>query len=563
MFKKSLVGIFIVILTISLLFSGKNIALADGDFSINSAQSSSQLSGWEASKAYDNNVGSCWSSNTHTSSSYTEWLSFSWSGITPTNYVKLLPRYNVNNALCFPVNFNIYYNNGTQWVLIDTYTNYPTPGRGGEYIILALKGNYSANGIKIEATTLGNDGSGNYAFQLAEVIAGYNAGFNSLRYGGNNKAVLPSKIQISGVGANSFNPNKLATWFHDDRGVVIAPAAGTYRNIYSPWVIPYGGSTYRVYFHGYDGISAPAYDRIYTTATTNDFATFDTHALQIDHGVFENVGNESVWIDGSTWHMAYTTMMTGAPHNNKPGYATSTNGVSWTPNAGNASNMINITGYPNWNNIDMNGSNVLYKSGSTWYMYFDDLNDGQAFPYTYYATGTDGINFAYQGVATNGGRVMSDFKAFTYNSTEYYFLLYHFNTQHIFQTLSTSKSSLGTPAVLLSNFGIEDKYIVNACLVQDNNKVQGILYGAGPVATCDQNSIYARWLQKKIVFENQYVTWNVQRGYGPKIGRLALSTGNKVETGYIKIYDTDGTTLLYTSPQVTMCEGDLWNYSGL
>jgi hypothetical protein len=72
--------------------------------------------------------------------------------------------------------------------------------------------------------------------------------------------------------------------------------------------------------------------------------------------------------------------------------------------------------------------------------------------------------------------------------------------------------------------------------------------------------LFARWLQKKVVFQNNYVTWDVSTGFGMKNSRLAMS--NKIETGVFKIYDTDGQTLLYTSPLVTVREGDLWNYAG-
>jgi hypothetical protein len=34
-----------------------------------------------------------------------------------------------------------------------------------------------------------------------------------------------------------------------------------------------------------------------------------------------------------------------------------------------------------------------------------------------------------------------------------------------------------------------------------------------------------------------------------------------METGRFYVYDTDGTTLLYTSPQVTMRSGDVWTYN--
>lgn len=528
-----------------------------GDFTITSATGSTALTGWEATKVYDGNTGTCWSSATHASAAYTEWIAYWWSGAQTTNYVKVLPRYSGNNALCFPTAFTVFYSNGSSWVQVASYTSYPTPHHAGDWIILPLPANYSANGIYISATTLSNDGVGNYAFQLAEAKAGYDAGFNSFRFFNNNAALLGSKNQIAGVSANAFNPSKLVTWNYDERGIVLPANQGPLRDIYSPQIVSYGGSTWRVYFHGWDGNNG--IEQVRTTVTYDDFLTFDTHATQIDPGVDIAVGNESIWIDGANWRMAYTCELNTNPIKNKPGYATSTDGVNWTPNAGNASYMMNVTGYANWANADCNGSNVIVKSGSTWHLYFDDLTDGLC--QVYHATGTDGVNFAYQGVAASGWRILTDLRPFTYNGSTYYFGVYHFNTQDVSYTCGTNLSSLGTINVLFRNYGAPDMYIVNAGLVFAGNSLKGILYGAGPTSDLMQNQIYARWLQKKIVFQNSYVTWDVNTGFGATSSRLAM-TGSSVETGNFKVYDTDGTTLLYTSPLVTMRAGDVWAYSG-
>jgi hypothetical protein len=76
------------------------------------------------------------------------------------------------------------------------------------------------------------------------------------------------------------------------------------------------------------------------------------------------------------------------------------------------------------------------------------------------------------------------------------------------------------------------------------------------------NRIYARWLQKRVIFQNANVRWgDVERSYGPDIIHLALVSGDSIETGRIYVYDTDGQTLLYRSPLVTIQAGDIWSYS--
>jgi hypothetical protein len=135
-----------------------------------SATPSSSNSTFVASNVYDGSASTYWSSATHGSAGNTEWLAYWWTGMTEVNYVALLPRYNGNNALGFPVTFDIYYSNPSSWVLAATYTSYPTPSTGG-WVYLPLPGTFWANGIQIVASTLGADG-GKYAFEVAEAQAG-------------------------------------------------------------------------------------------------------------------------------------------------------------------------------------------------------------------------------------------------------------------------------------------------------------------------------------------------------------------------------------------------------
>jgi hypothetical protein len=99
---------------------------------------------------------------------------------------------------------------------------------------------------------------------------------------------------------------------------------------------------------------------------------------------------------------------------------------------------------------------------------------------------------------------------------------------------------------------------------QDATRIYGVLYGAGPIPQLVQNQIYAVWLQKKIVFENSFVHWGeTETGLGPTNVRLPITTSTSpIETGNFSVYDTDGTTLLYRSPRVTLREGDVWRYTG-
>jgi hypothetical protein len=83
----------------------------------------------------------------------------------------------------------------------------------------------------------------------------------------------------------------------------------------------------------------------------------------------------------------------------------------------------------------------------------------------------------------------------------------------------------------------------------------GVLYGAGPVSALNQNSIYARWLQKRIVFVANDGTRNPgTKALGPERQLLAFSSAGSV-AGRFEVYAEDGATLLGTSATQTVSSG--------
>ena len=55
--------------------------------------------------------------------------------------------------------------------------------------------------------------------------------------------------------------------------------------------------------------------------------------------------------------------------------------------------------------------------------------------------------------------------------------------------------------VLCTNVDDEDRYIVSlGWVTSGGERVLGVLYGAGSRGSLDANRIFARWLQKKLVF---------------------------------------------------------------
>jgi hypothetical protein len=226
---------------------------------------------------------------------------------------------------------------------------------------------------------------------------------------------------------------------------------------------------------------------------------------------------------------------------------------------GTPSTLIAMNGYAGWANADVNGGNVVYEDPSgLWHLYFIDF---KAFPGVYHATSSDFVHFDYVGKALGDGMVVNDWKAFSYGGTTFYVGAYHMNGQKVWLTVGSSLDAPPPPFVAFTNAGSADQYIVAAGLVQDGARVLGILYGAGAVSALDQNRIFAQWLQKKVIFSNASLRWgDVERAKGPNAVHVFTADPNSIETGRFELYDTDGTSLLYKSPVVTMRVGDTFAY---
>lgn len=535
-----------------------------------SASVASSSSHWPAKNAVDGMPFSIWSSTPHGSADFSEYFAFWFPSyqFNKVNYVKLTPRFHNNKAIGFPRSFSIYYSNGTDWIKSHELKDFPVATRVDD-LILPLPTTVSANGILIQATTLGNDGVGNYVFQLGEVRAGYEPTFETkLRFLHNDKS-LPDQNEIRNAGSGKFDPNKLSEWHNDVRWPLIKPRPGMYRNIYAPTIIKNETTSWNIYFGGHDGEKEPL-DQVYMTVSPDNFLTFNTHSAVIKHGDFDCVNNPSAIKNGTnSWAMMITTANCAElPYvYNKPMLATSTNGNQWTPNIGQESSLITINGYSNWKEADINGCNVIYDDGMNGiHLYFCDFLDVQnnvvKYHVTHHAISYDrSSNFYYQGIAQDWKvapeRIVNDMKAFNYNGSKVYLLLTHDFHSNIHLTWSKSLSRFPAHQVALTNKDDSDKYIVSEGFVSDGMRLFGILYGAGSASTLDENRIFGRWLQKKIIFQNDHVRWgDVEEAYGPDRVRLYMDT--KVETGNFYVYDTDGKTLLYISPRVTMRSGDVW-----
>lgn len=176
-------------------------------------------------------------------------------------------------------------------------------------------------------------------------------------------------------------------WTKNPNPVLIPGSPGTWSD-YSLWpsCILYDGSTYHKWYGGYDEI----YARI-GYATSPDGITWTEYAGNpvLDVGPAGSWNDESVEVpyvlfDGSTYHMWYSGY---DGTNSSIGYATSTDGITWTPYAGNPIMVKGPAG--SWAETSIWSPCVRF-DGSTYHMWFTGWN-ASAFICIGYATSADGM----------------------------------------------------------------------------------------------------------------------------------------------------------------------------
>jgi hypothetical protein len=81
-------------------------------------------------------------------------------------------------------------------------------------------------------------------------------------------------------------------------------------------------------------------------------------------------------------------------------------------------------------------------------------------------------------------------------------------------------------------------------MVTKGSSILGVLYGANAIDLLNaQDSIYARWLQKKIVITNSSSNYVLQGSYGFDRQRFELPASSSLQ-GTISVYAEDGITPL-------------------
>ena len=354
-------------------------------------------------------------------------------------------------------------------------------------------------------------------------------------------------IEIHGVAAGDFDPELWRSGkiplLRDQRHPLLSPRlSGVYRNIYAPSAVRVENG-WRLFYGAWDGIDV-GYDWIYSVYT-EDFVDFGPRETVIENGVFRHVCNvNALALSGGGFEMM-CTVYPDRNDRNKPAYFSSPDGRIWNgepaPYAATYDDIIAIQAYPGYDDADINGMNVIFRDGETLRLYFNDFKD---FGKVFRAESRDNKHFAFKGIALECDMMVNDVKRFGADGKEYWLMGLHRNREGLWYALSSDGETFETEQPLLTHAGPEDRYIVALGWVTDQNRIMGVLYGAGAVPELNRNRIFARWLQKRVVFtSNDGTVCEAGAALGPDRQIISIPEGVN-PSGVLQLYSEDGTSAL-------------------
>lgn len=364
------------------------------------------------------------------------------------------------------------------------------------------------------------------------------------------------QVEIRGVAAGAFNPELwdegTLHFVPDMRSPLIEPLPGNCRNIYAPTAVQVEGG-WRIYYGAWDGIPT-GNDCIYTMLTP-DFRGFTDRHMVIHHGAFQHVCNvNALRLDDGSFAMVCTAYP-DKDGLNKPVFYTSPDGRKWQGSdlhRAEPKDIISVDGYDKYPAADINGMNVILHEDGKYRLYFGNFKD---FGRTYRASSEDGREWTFDGPAQDGALMVNDVKKFRVGARTHYLMGLHHNGDELLYALSTDGAKFSKARSFLSNLGAEDRYIVALGWVVSGEQEKpgrtllGVLYGAGDKKSLDANRIFARWLQKKLVWVTKNGRRDIDRSLGPDRAVLQL---DGPETGRFEMFSEDGRTPLGRSQEISL-----------
>ncbi len=368
-------------------------------------------------------------------------------------------------------------------------------------------------------------------------------------------------IEVHGVAAGEFASGLWEAgtlhWLPDQRTPLIAPRwSGLYRNIYAPSAVEVPGG-WRLFYGAWDGV-ATGNDRIYSVRTP-DFLDFGDRRTVIEHGSFIHVCNvTAVRLRNGAFHLICTAYP-DARDRNKPAAFHSPDGQTWNgaaaPYRAGMSDIVSIEGYAPYADADINGVNVVLHEADTYRLYFNDYrNWGRVWR----ASAADGKRFRLEAECLKTDHAVNDVKKIVQESKPTYLMGLHRNGDRLWYSLSADGMTFGPEHELVKNLDDRDKYIVAVGWVTRGSRVLGLLYGAGAVPELNRNRLFARWLQKKVVFvANDGRRFEPTASLGPDRQMIPLGDLKKAQ-GHFEVLSEDGRTPLVSKLPAEAVSGGVY-----
>lgn len=376
-------------------------------------------------------------------------------------------------------------------------------------------------------------------------------------------------VEIHNVGAGEFNPDHWRAGtlniVPDMRAPMITPRLdGVFRNIYAPSAVQIPGG-WRLFYGAWDGVHT-GNDRIYCVTTT-DFLTFDRWQTVIENGVFIHVCNVSAVAHAQgDYHLVCTAYPVGDNLNKPAAFqvrfpedraesASSAGRAASEPVTAAHDHLAAITGYEPFDKADMNGVNAILLEDGQYRLYFGDFKN---WGHVHRASSADGKHFRYDGTCLAARMMVNDVKKFTHAGKPCYLMGLHANRDKLWYALSQDGMTFEPQQELAASVGPEDRYIVAIGWVVCDERLLGFVYGAGAVPGLDRNRLFARWLQKTVVFTDEAgEKRTATAALGPD--RAILSMGQaKTLSGHLQILAEDARTPVSAPLAVKLTAGGVY-----
>jgi hypothetical protein len=323
-----------------------------------------------------------------------------------------------------------------------------------------------------------------------------------------------------------------------------------------------------LFYGAWDGVPT-GNDRLYS-ADSRDLVNFTNRRTVIEHGKFTHVCNVNALrhADGS-----YSVVATAYPDRlgrNKPIFFTSPDGKTWNcapePYVARDEDLVNVAGYPDYENADINGMNVLLREAGAYRLYFGDF---QRFNGVHRASSRDGHRYRYEGKVLDGQFAVNDVKRLRSNGADWYLMGLHLNGDRLWSSLSQDGLKFPPARELFRSRSAADRYMVALGWVvrgepdQPGRQVLGVLYGAGADPGLSSNRIFARWLQRRAVFVAEDGTRiEATAARGPEAQSFSLGHRREMR-GRFEVFVEDGRTLLGHSQAITLRPGESYTLGKL